>query len=136
MLSLPMCACVPPTYPSAASLITPCLLPPPQHGGMTSHAAVVARGWGRPCVVGCNDLVINAVERTFASKTAPPGTLVKEGDYVSVNGTTGEVFLGACELMQPAVSSELSTFLSWARALCDVGVRVNADSGKGEEWLW
>ncbi|MDC7226693.1 MAG: pyruvate, phosphate dikinase [Spirochaetales bacterium] len=77
-------------------------------GGMTSHAAVVARGMGRPCVAGCKDVVI-------AGKTMKvDGKEFKEGDWITIDGTTGEVFEGQVETIAPEMSEELTDFLSWA----------------------
>ncbi len=77
-------------------------------GGMTSHAAVVARGMGRPCVAGCKAAVISG--KTMVIKE----TKFKEGDFVTIDGTTGEVFKGELPLIQPKITGELRTFLSWA----------------------
>ena len=77
-------------------------------GGMTSHAAVVARGMGTPCVAGCKDVVISG------KKLAVDGKSVKEGDYMTIDGTTGEVFIGELALSQPKIAGELTTFLKWA----------------------
>jgi len=76
------------------------------HGGMTSHAAVVARGWGRPAVVGAGDLLIDSAART-ASVKGRTGIALKEGDWLSVNGTTGDVFLGRFETVPPTASPHL-----------------------------
>ncbi|MFW5741865.1 MAG: pyruvate, phosphate dikinase [Spirochaetota bacterium] len=76
-------------------------------GGMTSHAAVVARGMGKPCVAGCKDVVISGKKLTVDGKT------VKQGDAMTLDGTTGEVFLGEMPLSQPKISGELNTFLGW-----------------------
>ncbi|WP_455383626.1 pyruvate, phosphate dikinase [Salinispira pacifica] len=77
-------------------------------GGMTSHAAVVARGMGRPCVAGCKAAVISGKAMTIKE------TKFKQGDYVTIDGTTGEVFKGELPLIQPKITGELRTFLSWA----------------------
>jgi pyruvate,orthophosphate dikinase len=93
-------------------------------GGLASHAALVARGWGKPAVVGANELDIDVAGRTFAVK----GTTVREGDVVSVNGSTGEVVLGAVELVQPdELSGAFETVLGWADHLRTMKVRTNAD---------
>ncbi len=76
-------------------------------GGMTSHAAVVARGMGKPCVAGCKDVVISGKKLTVDGET------VKQGDAMTIDGTTGEVFIGEMPLSQPKISGELDTFLSW-----------------------
>ena len=77
-------------------------------GGMTSHAAVVARGMGRPCVAGCKDVVISGKSMKVDGKE------FKEGDWITIDGTTGEVFEGQVETIPPEMSSELTDFLSWA----------------------
>jgi pyruvate,orthophosphate dikinase len=77
-------------------------------GGMTSHAAVVARGMGTPCVAGCKDFVISGKTAKVKGKT------YKEGDWLTIDGTTGEVFDGELKLIKTKISGELSTFLSWA----------------------
>jgi pyruvate,orthophosphate dikinase len=77
-------------------------------GGMTSHAAVVARGMGRSCIAGCKDLLISGKTLKAAGKT------YKEGDWITIDGTTGEVFEGQAKTVQPVMSKELSVFLGWA----------------------
>ena len=77
-------------------------------GGMTSHAAVVARGMGRPCVAGCKEVVISGKTMKVGKKT------FKEGDWITIDGTTGEVFKGQVETIPPEMSKELTDFLSWA----------------------
>ncbi len=77
-------------------------------GGMTSHAAVVARGMGKPCVAGCKDIAISGKKAVVQDKT------IKQGDFVTIDGTTGEVYVGQLDLSQPKIAGELNTFLSWA----------------------
>ncbi len=84
-------------------------------GGMTSHAAVVARGMGRPCVAGCKDVVISGKTMKVGGKT------FKEGSWVTIDGSTGEVFEGQVETKAPKMSKELNDFLGWADA-----IRLNA----------
>ena len=72
-------------------------------GGMTSHAAVVARGWGKTCVSGCSELVVDEDNRWLSLG----GVKLHEGDWVSLNGTTGEVIRGQAELAPPAISGDL-----------------------------
>ena len=80
-------------------------------GGMTSHAAVVARGMGTPCVAGCKELAISG-------KIANAGPVrIGEGDWVTIDGSTGEVFLGEAPLTEPEISGPLSRFLGWADAV-------------------
>lgn len=93
-------------------------------GGMTSHAAVVARGWGKPCVAGCGDISINYEQKFFTN-----GELeVHEGDWISMNGTTGEVILGKQPLSKPAISGDFETFMSWVDENRSMNVRANADN--------
>ena len=77
-------------------------------GGMTSHAAVVARGMGTPCVAGCKEVVVSGKSMKVGNKK------YKEGDYITIDGTTGEVFEGEVELKNPVVTKDLATFLGWA----------------------
>jgi len=76
-------------------------------GGMTSHAAVVARGMGRPCVAGCKDITVSGKTMKVKGKT------FKEGDYITIDGNTGEVFEGSLKLIQPKLSEEYHTLMSW-----------------------
>lgn len=93
-------------------------------GGMTSHAAVVARGWGKPCVAGCSDIVINYRERTFTDGKST----FSEGDWISINGTTGEVISGKEPLVEPELSGEFGTFMEWVDQFRTMKVRTNADT--------
>ncbi len=98
-------------------------------GGMTSHAAVVARGWGKPCVAGCSEVVID-----YATKTMRAGKItVKEGDWISLNGTTGEIVQGQEELADALVSEDFKEFMTWADEVRTVKVRANADTPKDAE---
>jgi pyruvate,orthophosphate dikinase len=93
-------------------------------GGMTSHAAVVARGMGKPCVAGCSDLHVDE-----AKKQGTIGdTVIKEGDWVTLDGGTGEVMAGKAELIEPEVSGEFATFMEWADGFRRLRVRANADT--------
>ncbi|KAI3430449.1 hypothetical protein D9Q98_005044 [Chlorella vulgaris] len=93
-------------------------------GGMTSHAAVVARGWGKPCVCG-----IDKLEVDYAARTATlGGKLINEGDYVSVNGTSGEVLLGRQPVQAPEMSGSLAVFMEWVDSFRKIGVWTNADT--------
>ncbi len=93
-------------------------------GGMTSHAAVVARGWGKPCVAGCGDIVIN-----YGTHTLTNGAVtVREGDWISINGSTGEVVVGQQELIDPELSGDFETFMAWADEFRHLRVRTNADT--------
>jgi len=93
-------------------------------GGMTSHAAVVARGWGKPCVAGCGDIVIDYKTKTFRAGDV----VVKEGDWISINGSTGEVILGKEELVEPSLSGDFARFMEWVDEFRTLGVRTNADT--------
>ena len=93
-------------------------------GGMTSHAAVVARGMGKPCVSGCENLKIELAENKFYIGDL----VVKEGDVISINGTTGHVYLGEVPLIPPQLSADFSKLLSWADEVRKLGVRANADN--------
>lgn len=93
-------------------------------GGMTSHAAVVARGWGKPCVAGCNDIIINYKKRTFTNGTIT----VKEGDWISIDGTQGLVLLGRKTLTEPGFSDDYATFMGWVDEYTALKVRANADT--------
>lgn len=96
-------------------------------GGPTSHAALVARGWGIPCVVGCEAIKIDLAGKTFHVA----GKSFKEGDVISFDGTTGEVFEGAIERVQPKeLIPAAKTLLDWADEIRTLGVRANADNPK------
>jgi pyruvate,orthophosphate dikinase len=97
-----------------------------QHGGMTSHAAVVARGWGKPCVAGCEAIRINLDARKFSVN----GKEIKEGDYISLNGATGEVFEGSIATIEASFEEEhdLVTLLGWADEVRKLGAWTNADN--------
>ena len=95
-------------------------------GGMTSHAALVARGWGKCCVVGCSEIQISAIEKTLLIN----GTLLKEGDWITLNGSTGNVYEG--EIPLKAVDLQANIFFKKLMELTDkhrvMGIRTNADS--------
>ena len=93
-------------------------------GGMTCHAAIVARGMGKPCVVGCESININLDARTFTRN----GRTVKEGDLISIDGSTGQVISGAVPLVDPTMSAEFAEFLGWADEVRKLGVWANADT--------
>jgi pyruvate,orthophosphate dikinase len=97
-----------------------------QHGGGTSHAAVVARGWGKPCVAGCEDVKIDTARNLFTVG----GITVKEGDVISIDGATGEVFLGKVPKVDPKFEEEkdLIQALDWADEIKALGVLTNADN--------
>src|SRR5437763_1285554 len=94
------------------------------HGGMTSHAAVVARGMGKPCVAGAEGVTIDA-----AAKTATIGdTTIREGDAIPIDGGTGRVFIGKVELVAPQINEDFETVLGWADDIRRLKVRANADT--------
>ncbi|XP_047319351.1 pyruvate, phosphate dikinase, chloroplastic-like [Impatiens glandulifera] len=93
-------------------------------GGMTSHAAVVARGWGKCCVSGCGDIRVNDLEKVVVIGDK----VIEEGGWISLNGSTGEVILGKQPLSPPALSGDLEAFMSWADEFRKIKVMANADT--------
>jgi pyruvate,orthophosphate dikinase len=93
-------------------------------GGMTSHAAVVARGMGRPCVAGAGEIRVDYAARTMAART----TLVKAGEIVTIDGSTGEVMIGEVPTIQPELSGDFATLMGWADAIRRMKVRANAET--------
>ncbi|MBE0524010.1 MAG: pyruvate, phosphate dikinase [Methanosarcinales archaeon] len=93
-------------------------------GGMTSHAAVVARGMGKCCVAGCGAIQIDEGKGLFSVN----GHTINEYDYITLNGTTGEVILGQAKLITPDISPNMDKLLSWADGVRTLGVRTNADT--------
>ena len=98
-------------------------------GGMTSHAAVVARGMGKCCIAGCGAININEVQRYFTVNDLT----VKEWDYITLNGTTGEVMLGQVPLVTPELTGDFGTFMKWVNEYQKLGVRTNADTAHDSE---
>ena len=96
------------------------------HGGKTSHAAVIARGMGAPCVCGVEALRIDAEKKEAA--VAGTDIVIREGDMISIDGTTGIVVLGAVDLVMPELTGDLDTILEWADEIRTLGVRANADN--------
>ncbi len=94
-------------------------------GGMTSHAAVVARGMGKPCVVGCEEIKINMEEGYFV---APDGTKVLKDEYITIDGGTGRVILGKAPLIEPEIGGNLEILLKYADEIRKLGVRANANT--------
>ncbi len=94
-------------------------------GGMTSHAALVARGWGKCCIVGCGALHINAIEKTVAVN----GKVLHEGDWISLNGTAGKVYEGQVPVLpaDPDRNVWYKKLMTWADAVRQINVRTNAD---------
>ncbi|AQK93849.1 pyruvate orthophosphate dikinase2 [Zea mays] len=95
-----------------------------ERGGMTSHAAVVARGWGKCCVSGCSGIRVNDAEKVVKIG----GNVLREGEWLSLNGSTGEVILGKQPLSPPALSGDLGTFMSWVDDVRKLKVLANADT--------
>jgi pyruvate,orthophosphate dikinase len=96
------------------------------HGGMTSHAAVVARGMGKPCVAGCEGLEIDIDARTLRIG----GNDLREGDTLTIDGGTGRVILGEVKLVPPQINEDFETVLTWADAVRRLKVRANADNAE------
>ncbi len=96
-------------------------------GGMTSHAAVVARGMGRCCVSGCGELVIDEEAKTVTTKD---GQVFKEGDYMSIDGSTGKVYGEQIKTVEASISGDFETFMSWADNVRRLSIRTNADTPK------
>jgi len=95
-------------------------------GGLTSHAAVVARGMGKCCVVGAGDVIVDEEKRAFQAGR----TLIREGQVITLNGSTGEVMVGTVPLIEPKLSEDLEELLRWADETRAIGVRANADTPK------
>ncbi|WP_368986472.1 pyruvate, phosphate dikinase [Caldifermentibacillus hisashii] len=93
-------------------------------GGMTSHAAVVARGMGKACICGCEYLKIDLKNKLFTVGD----TVVKYGDIITIDGSTGEIMLGGVAMIEPQLSEEFKLLLSWADQVREIGVRANADN--------
>ena len=94
------------------------------HGGMTSHAAVVARGMGKPAVVGCEELSIDVGARTARFGAS----VLREGDVITIDGTTGSVIVGQVPLVAPEINENFQTILEWADGMRRLKVRANADT--------
>jgi pyruvate,orthophosphate dikinase len=92
-------------------------------GGMTSHAAVVARGMGKPCVAGAGDLRVSYADQSVTVN----GTTIRKGDWVTLDGSTGEVFGGQMPTVEPELSGDFAELMSWADEFRTMGVRANAD---------
>jgi len=94
-------------------------------GGMTSHAAVVARGMGTCCVAGCSEIKIDEEKKIFTDKE---GNVYKEGDWISLDGSTGYVYAGQLPTVEPEITGYFSTFMEWADEIRTLKVRTNADT--------
>ena len=93
-------------------------------GGKASHAAVVARGWGKPCVVGCEAMKIDEKAQTVTIA----GNVLKAGDFITINGTTGDVMIGKVETIAPSMTGDFETLMKWADKGRKLKIRTNADS--------
>ncbi|CAI9831371.1 Pyruvate, phosphate dikinase [Nitrosopumilaceae archaeon] len=104
-----------PAFFEAAGILT-------SRGGKTSHAAVVARGMGKPCVVGCSSLAIGT------SSFRAGGATIREGDQITIDGSTGAVYAGRMPTVEPKMTEHFRTVMSWAQKAKRLGVRANADT--------
>ncbi len=95
-------------------------------GGMTSHAAVVARGMGKCCVCGCSELTIYEDKKELESR----GHVIKEGEFISLDGSTGKVYLGEVPKTEIELTGAFEKFISWVDEVRDLGIRMNADTPK------
>ena len=95
-------------------------------GGMTSHAAVVARGMGTCCVAGCGDIIIDEKAKTLTIKDK--GIVIKEGEYISLDGAEGKVYMGKLPTQDPELSGHFGILMAWADEARTIGVRTNADT--------
>ena len=98
-------------------------------GGMTSHAAVVARGMGKPCVCGAKDLLINYAKNILTVN----GVVIKEGDLITLNGSSGEIILGEVSMIQPEIFPEFNQVLQWSNQIRRLKIRANAETKNDSE---
>ncbi len=96
-----------------------------ERGGMSSHAAVIARGLGLPCIVGVSDMSLDVRDKRLS---APDGRVFCEGDMITIDGSSGEVLAGEAKLLEPALDGWFKKLLTWADTARDIGVRANADT--------
>ena len=96
-------------------------------GGKTSHAAVVARGMGKPCIVGCSELKIDYDNKQCTAG----GNTIREGDAITIDGSSGSVFIGEVPTTEPKITQDFKTVLEWARKAKKIGIRANADTPEG-----
>ncbi len=99
-------------------------------GGLTSHASVVARGMGKCCVSGSSGIRVEEEKKQFVVKLRNEEIVVREGDFISLDGNTGEVFLGVLQLQDPALSGDFATLMKWADSFRKMEIRANADTPK------
>jgi len=109
-----------PAFFSAVGILT-------SRGGKTSHAAVVARGMGKACIVGCAEIKIDYEAR----KCQANGKTISEGDVITIDGSTGIVFLGAVPTIEPKFTEDFKTILNWSQKIKKIGIRANADTPEG-----
>ena len=93
-------------------------------GGKSSHAAIVSRGMGKPCIVGCSDLKIDYDNNRCSAN----GITILEGEPITINGSTGEIYIGNVPTVAPQVTKDFQTILSWAQSKKNLGIRANADT--------
>ena len=98
-------------------------------GGMTSHAAVVARGMGKCCVAGCADIIVNEETKEFSVD----GTVIKEKDWITLDGSAGDVMLGQVPVTDPELSGDFGILMEWADEVRKLGIRTNADTPKDSQ---
>ena len=94
-------------------------------GGKTSHAAVVARGMGKPCIVGCSQIEIDFEDKNFAVSGK---NVVSEGQKITIDGSTGRVYIGEVQTVEPEISSEFKELLQWSSEMKGIKIRANADT--------
>ena len=94
-------------------------------GGMTSHAAVVARGMGKTCVAGANDISVDYENKLFTTKS---GQTIREGDWISLDGSKGQIIRGQVATIEAGLTGEFATIMKWVNSQKDIGVRTNADT--------
>jgi pyruvate,orthophosphate dikinase len=96
-----------------------------ERGGMNSHAALIARGHGLPCVVGATGITLDFKNKTL---TSADGQVFHEGDVITVDGTNGVAMMGEVGMVRPDLTGAFATFMDWAHEYCDIGIRANADT--------
>ncbi len=96
-----------------------------ERGGVTSHAAVIARGLGLPCVVGVTGMTLKRRDGVLLTED---GRSFREGDTITVDGTAGQAIVGAVDMLPPALDDAFASLLAWAEEVCEIGVRANADT--------
>ena len=96
-----------------------------ERGGMTSHAAVIGRGMGLPCIVGASSIRFQTRRQQLI---ATDGRVFKDGDFITIDGTNGEILVGRADMVEPALDDTFQTLMKWAEDACDIQVRVNADT--------